>query len=379
MKSLSTMICEQLDVEFRSAKFYQILQAVCFYLVGAKGAFELQSELQDMIDFSKLGISAKDFRLYIMSNNKSLINLKFFLLNIIKTTVEKSEVKALARDCGISSHDGTASYIVVYKHRYKLRRVKYIKTLTKEQIAPHNLDTLETLFANIHNKVMATVRQVTYTRLRFCSSSTNTELRDFHADLMFKAVLSFYRLMPTTQPEAYILNYLRRSVSNDAKNTIKKYTSKKGGRLIGTGKDGFGANRSELLVTSENQLNVRQESDEQISYDSMMAWDIQEEQASNFEVEFSIQQVLERYLHLSNKSRALHILFGHEDQEFTQFLRKNKYIPAGKDQTDFQTKASPEKFRQALALFINVDQPQLEGFIEKIKRQFAGDTKLKVV
>jgi hypothetical protein len=378
--TIRDLICSELDLVFRSSKFYQVLQTLCQYIVGTKGAFEFQSDLQAIVDFTELPISAKDFRLKLLALNKSQIGLKFYTLNIIRYNVNKEDIKQLSLRCGLDKKDGLAVYIVMNPIRHKLRRNDYIKTLDKDLIDPANIPKLEQLFVSLYSKMLATVRQIAYTRLRFCSTSTNQELKDFHSDLMMKAVQAFYRLVPTTQSDAYILNYLRRSISNDAKNMIKKYTSKKNGRLIGTGKDQFGANRSELIVISENQLNIRQEDDESVSYDQLMAWDITVDSLNTSEIEFSIQQILEKYSHLRNKSRALRILLGQEDQEFTDWLKTKHIIKQDQDNLDLQDKLCPEDFQDVVATYLNVDKPQLGAFISKIKSQFGhhASTKSKV-
>lgn len=375
---LRDLICSELDLEFRSSKFYQVLQCICQYIVGTKGAFDFQSEIQAIVDFSELDISAKDFRLKLLSVNKSQIGLKFYVLNLIRTNVEKSDVKELAVRCGLDKKDGLAVYVVIHPLRFKLRRHEYVKSLDKELIDPSNIRKLEQLFVSLYGKMLSTAKQIAYTRLRFCSTSTNQEMKDFHADLMMKAVQSFYRLVPTTQPDAYILNYLRRSISNDAKNMIKKYTSKKNGRLIGTGKDQFGANRSELLVVSENQLNIKSDSDDQVSYDQLMAWDITVDSLTTSEIEFSIQQILEKYSHLTTKSRALKLLFGQEDPEFTHWLQEKNLIKPDQDNVDLQDRVSPVEFQAVIADFLKVDKPQLGAFLSKIKDQFGHHERSKV-
>lgn len=374
--SLSDLITTHLSIAKNSNTFAKVLQQLCYYIVGAKGAFELQHDLKKTVDFTALDISAKSFRLLVVTTDRAMIGLKFYMLNVIKgnyTTYQ--ETVSLAKQCGIDLTDAKLAYAVVNKSKYSLRRVAYIRALTPTAINPDNLATLEAKFSPIYKDVMKTVRSVVFKKLRFVSNSTNTEFSDFHSDLTVKMLQVFYLKMPTTMSDAHILSYMRQAMGNETVNLIKRYTSKKRGRLIGTGKDGFGANRSELLVTSENQLNVHSDSEDTLEYDSLMAWDIQVTTMHSAEIEFSIQQVLERYKHLRNKSRLLRILLGQEDAAFTVWLHKTKYITASDlDNVDFQTKSTPKKFKRALTTYFKLEDKQLDDFLDNVKQQFTGPT-----
>ncbi len=377
MKSLSKLICETFGVEYKSKEFQRILKCCCLYISNIMGAFEFQKEIKKVVAFEDFGFSAKDFRLNLISINKGSVGLRFLILNIIKTNIfTKDELKRLSREFKVSSSDAVCSYTIINSIKHKLRRHKYVASISKELISPEAYHKQDSLFRVVYPKVLSTIRSVTYNKLRFLSHSTNTEFKDIHGELTIKAIGSFYKLMPTAEPEAYVTNYIRRSVTNHALNMIKTGTTQKRGRLIKAEADGFGGNNFKLLVASENQINVRAEQDEVVIYDSMLAWDVQLETIHTAELEFSITQILEKYKHLRNKSRLLNIVFGQEDTMFSQWLVNNNYINKHDDNIDFQETTTHSTFNSALTHYFKISEEELKTFLLNVRKEFLPNTNL---
>lgn len=367
-------ICNDLNIEYKSDQFYNVFHTTCSYLTGEIDAFGYQASLKKLVSFDTLDISAKDFRLELIRHNKGHLGLRFLCLNLIKTNVVNKELlQQLAEQTGVAPCDAIAANFIYCKkrHKYKARMNEHIRSIPKQLTCCSQLEQIDQMLQRVWPKIMSTIKSTTYNKLRFISSSTNTDFKDLHSDLQVKALQVFYKLMPTSQPEAYIINYVRRAVANHANNVISASTTQKRGRLVKGEADGFGGNNFMLRVASENQLNANIVDNEVIQYDSMMSLDLQLSTMLDNEIEFSVQQVLDRYKHLRRKNRFLRIMFGQEDREFSEWLVHNGYTKED-DHTSYQDRTEPQVFVHAVGRFLRVPPKHVQMFMGTVREHFVG-------
>lgn len=367
-------ICSELNLEYKSDQFYDVFHATVDYLVGVTNAFDYQSSLKELVNFKDLELSAKDFRLELIRHNKGHLGLRMLCLNLIKTNkVTKENLVQWTNVTKVAPCDAIACHKIycINGIKYKARRSERVSSIPKHLTHCSQLTQIDQMLQRIWPKVMTTIKRTTYTKLRFISSSTNTDFKDLHSDLQVKALHAFYKLMPTCQPEAYVINYVRRAVTNHANNVISACTTQKRGRLVKAEADGFGGNNFTLRVASENQLNINMEDNEVIQYDSMMSLDLQLSTMLNEEIQFSVQQVLDRYRHLRRKNRFLRIMFGQEDREFSEWL-VNKGYTKDNDNTVYQDSTDPAEFVSTVGQFLRVPERSLQAFMCTIRQHFVG-------
>jgi len=212
-------------------------------------------------------------------------------------------------------------------------------------------------FHLVYEQVIKYVKAITYRKLRFIAKSTNVELSDIHSELLFKVVQSYYKMYPTDKPFNHVVNYLCRVVHNHAMNFISSSTSLKRGRLVnlglGTKEDIFA-----LTVVSENQLNTNVCDGEEIGYDQMAGTN----PILQFELEFSVSQLLDKYKSKTKKYRMLTLLMGTPDNQFVEWLRARKHLKAQESNTDLQIR-EPDRYRELVISFLGVSRKGANVFL----------------
>ena len=370
MALLYNLIKSELHIKKSHDNFNLILADTCQYIIGSMSAFDYQRALQAKVDFSTLSISAKDFRLMVLALGRYTLNLKLYLLTIIKTTRTPKMYSSwlsfrvkTCRDARVHLVDGELCAKAIEPFRTTMRRNKHVVAIPKEIVNPRQLLHWNLKFNSVvYRAVMKTIRQITFHRLRFISSSTNTDLADLHGDLAIKALQSYYRLVPTTEDDAYIINYLRRAVSNHAKNIIKTYTSQKRGRMVRSGADGFGGSNFDLIVVSENQIKANSDGDV-VSYDQIGDADNSFDGMHNIEARLSIEALRMRYRAMPLRYKVLRLVLGDEDEGFTRFLRARGVLRVGTN-SEYQDRCPSEKYNRLIAEYVDVRHSDIQKFIE---------------
>ena len=367
--------------------FTKVLRDTCFYLVGNIGAFDYQKNLKQYVKFSELPLSAKEFRLAVLELGKYTLNLKLYLLNVVKTNGFPKEFSSrkdfLRKTClaaGVKLRDGARCYKAIHPHIHKLRKCKRIKATPKKIVNPYHREHWHLKFNGVvYKPVMKTIKQITYTKLRFISSSTNAELADLHSELAIKALQTYYRLVPTTADDAYIINYIRRAVSNHAKNIIKTYTSQKRGRMVRSGKDGFGGSNFDLIIVSENQIRAKAGEDgANITYDQLGDAFNAYDGMRSIESMLSIKALKRRYRGVPRKYEVLKILLGEEHAGFTAFLKAKGVMRVGTN-SDFQDRCDTERYLQLIAEFTRISVRSLTKFKNAVGKHYSVEGKVRHV
>lgn len=383
MRSLSYLIYKTLPVEKDSETFYHVLNLTCKYLVGVIGAFDFQHQLKDIVDLTSGEVSAKKFRLLVLDMGSYTLNLKLYLYHIIKTRRVSSKYaskvdfyKEAGQYAKVKPKDAGACYKALRKEFPTLRKHEKIAELSKEIVNPQQITHWHLKFSDVvYKQIMTTVKQITYTKLRFISSSTNIGLSDLHSELMIKALLSYYRLVPTMESDAYIVNFIRRSVSNHAKNVIKTNTSQKRGRMINAGIDGFGGSNYDLIVVSENQFRPKQLEDggtssyENINLETSNV-------ASNLEAKLSLKALRRKYKPFKSKYLVLSLILGDEDEGFTQYLRSTGNLRKGTN-ADFQDRCSSELYLKLIAGYTGTKMTSIRRFLRTVESHYLFEVEEK--
>ena len=386
MRSLSYLICKTLHVDKDSEAFYDVMGCTCKYLIGVTSAFEFQHTLKELVDLDQCDVSAKRFRLMVLDMGRYTLNLKLYLYHIIKTRRVPNRYKTkkqfyceAAKLANVKPVDAGSSFRALKKEFAKIRKHEKVEELTREIVNPSQRMHWHLKFSEVvYSQIITTIRQITYTKLRFISSSTNIDLSDLHSELMIKALLAYYRLVPTMESDAFIVNFIRRSISNHAKNVIKTYTSQKRGRMINAGVDGFGGSNYDLIVVSENQFKKQSgDSDSgNMSYENLYDATATSTSATAVESKLSLKALRRKYKPFKNKYLVLRLVLGDEHEGFTQYLRSKGHLRKGSN-SDFQDRCPAEMYRELISGYTGVKLSSIEKFMRTIEYQYFAENKVK--
>lgn len=367
--SLSRLIAESLDVKLGSVEFYNILAASLRYIVRVDNAYAYQRSLKQLVDFPTLGTSAQKFRLKLGGYKSCSLSLRYLVLNLIRMRkATGDDAKVLGKELNLPWSDTYFTYQLLRndgEFRNSLRTPD-IMNLPRETFKLEAYKNLNDLFGEIYVPVMKYIKHITFSKLRFISSSTNTEFSDLHSDLLVNAIQAFHKLMPCDMSTKHIINYVNRSVHNHALNMIYTATADKRSRLVKGSTDGFNVD-FQLMCVSENQLNLRTTGDDSIGYEDAMSSEYSQALAEKQEGELVVEQLLLRYSGKPKKHSLLSILTGTYHPEFTTWLQDARILRATtSDNVDAQEQCTPETFLAHVCTFLNINLKSAEEFLDSI-------------
>jgi hypothetical protein len=354
----------KLDLECDRAK--QVAQATVLYLCGVTDAYEYQHYMKANVRFRDLDISAKDFRLMLVEKSYFTLNLKFFALNLCKSTMNVDNLQHFAQAFDVVRNDTVMMRRVFEDRRFRreMRASERLQEISPADIDEDSVQRTMADFNDMYVELMKHIRQKTFKKLRFLVKAENSEFSDFNGELLYKAIKAYYMIVPTQKTTAHVLNYLRSTCTNHALNIIGAKTSDKRRRMSNAGSDGFGGTNFSLICVSENQL-ASADGEETLSYEGTLNEQNQFD-GSNMLSELNFERVVQQYGKSNLRRRAIQIVAGQEDSRFTRYLRARDFIRPDEDCTDFVTRTKHENVIDYLADHLGVPNTRLDRFLKKV-------------
>jgi hypothetical protein len=357
--NLTKLIEKYLNLEEDSQDFFDVYAYTISYLTNGITAFVYQKSIKPYIETS---ISAKSFRLLLLKNKFNSLSVKLFLLELSKPKKVASIQQAVevSAQYGLSKRDVLNCYYTWRNSsRFRARLKRAIKSVSGKNTSEHGIE--KEFIEDVYPSVIKYVKFLTYKKLRFLVKANNLDFVDFHNDILIKTLQAYYKLVPTEKSLEYVINYLKRVAHNHVINLISLNTTKKRGRMVCTGINKNNERSFSLLAVSENQIRMADDSGEENSFS------IQNQGSDSFTEkvinEICVTAILDKYKLRPKKYRLLLILSGIVDEQFTQWLRKNKYCSAKEDNSELQDRLDPHDFRKLLSLFLNVDENKVNVFL----------------
>lgn len=341
-----------------------IAECVVSYVIGLDDAYECQRKLKDYIDEQKM--SAQRFRLMLADSSYVHLNLKFFVMNVLKTSSSEDNLIMYGEMFGIEEEDIMLMQDVFDIKGYKTKARKYIADIKRSSISAEAFKDAYRVFNAICPDLMRHIKTKTYTKLRFISSSANIEFYDFHTDLICKAIQTYLKMVPTNKSELHITNYIRNTLNNHTVNIIKSSTTKKRARLVKGESDGFGGNRFEIVAASENQLFHAFGLEETVSYDSLRNSDDNRSEEQRRDSNLNYERIIKRLGKTKKKRELLRLIACEENTKFTRFLKRAKRIAWDQDNVDYHDQAGYEKYFSEVCKFLKVCERKAQRFADRI-------------
>lgn len=364
-KSLFSVI-RRLGIEVADPTFLELASIIVRHVVNAEDAYLCQRQLKESFDFSTVGTSAQQFRLDLADVSYVQYNLKFFALHIIKNGMRQSVLDRFDQFHVVRNDVVLLKKILGARGvRSELNRCAKIEPLTKQMVSVAAFYEASDVFERIHPDLTKYIRGRVYTKLRFISVSSNMEFYDLQMDLMCKAIQTFIKLVPTEQPEAYILNYIRRALANHTTNIIKSHTTQKRKRMVQGAADGFGGHTYEIPVLSENQL-MKTFGIENLNYEAMQDVGVNGEEASRREDELNFESVLRRFGKTRKRRAFIKLVAGVESPQFTEYLISQQLINEEQDNVDFNDKVKADKYIDTVCSFLSIRRWKADKFLNHL-------------
>lgn len=346
-----------------------VARSVVAYLIGADTAFDMQRNVKPVLAKSDTGKSAKVFRLELLEDSQIILDVKFAALNLCYRTPSVETLRDVQADFNIDRNDMVLLKRCFTNRRWrsKIKQSPRVKAVQLRDVTVDNKDRLLEALADISKALMPTIRNVVYKKMRFLANSENMELADFHNELMCKAILAYYMMVPTVRTDAHVINSLRVACTNHALNIINAKTSHKRRRMDNMGSDGFGGYSFSLRTVSENQMMVTVDGIVE-QYDGTMN-DANSGHAERLLSTLSYERLLQRMGRTTVRENILSILSGTECPRFTTYLQECSVIREHEDCVDFVERNSFATIVKRMSTYFKVDADRLTRFLTYVGKE----------
>lgn len=351
---------QSIGIDPQSPDGKRLLEECILCMAGVNTAFDFQHNVKT-IDLTPTGMSGKDLRLKLTEKSYFTLNVKYAALFLGMSPGNADTYnKVQAYICNEDIH--------IFREIFSRRKVK-------ARVKTHCVN-LHLSLPDVHHKVMNVQRKLfdqyistlnkhikfkVYSKLSFVSKAENTPMADLHSEVMVKTLRAYYQLIPTKQPEAYIVNYLRASSTKCVLNMIQAHTTGKRGRMVKGAADGYGGHDYDLVCESENQHRAADGAE--YSYEGV-ANSVSTNDTRQVESTIMYERLLSRYA--GRKRAALEIMAGKNDDGFSVYLRKKNSIKDLDDHSDYQRRVSHITFLNSLADYLGVIREAFMKFISNI-------------
>ncbi len=336
---------KELGVDLQSQAALDYATYILRYIVGLDNAFAFQRNFKGACE------SAKVFRLGLANQAYFTLQLKYAFLSAALGKLTPEQLSSIQADFQIVRDD------MVMLKRVLLQRGlrKEVKTtgVRSSDVTRSRMQFDLQIYQQLYPHVLRVIGSITYRRMRFITTSTNTEFVDLNNELVCKSLNVFYSMMPIRKELAHVKNYVLRAVNNHAINMIEERTSGKRGRLVQGAKDGFGGHNYDLTVVSNNQLKVEEA---EIAYDDLAS------DGSDLTETLDFDRLLKRYS-APNCRTFLLLVTGNEDPAFTDYLRRQKCLRQGEDSSDYYHRADRDQYHAHITAFLGIDKSLSNAFL----------------
>lgn len=349
----------------KSHKFYESAYNISMlYCVRYYDAFEFQSHMKTLLTKNSIRESSKMFRCALVDDSYFILNLKLFVAEYcIKGydhKVDRSEILESIAKYNIDRAD----FVLLLR----MLSNKSNERIIKRQFKTYTLESLVTPleakneFGAMYDTVMGYCRNITFRKLTFIVNSNNMTPQDMHLELMYKAVKTYYSMLPTHKEPLHIINYVKRAVHNHAMNIIKKYKFAKRDRLQST----IGSNGEysfSMITVSENQMRIANDDDNDIGSLCALSGSCIEVGYDLYDIESTIKKILKIY---KNKPRRLlQLIIGDYDADFTNFLKKKRKVTKNTDNTALYN-TNIEEYKDLACNYLNIKRTTCDRFLKHV-------------
>jgi len=351
----------QIGIDPQSHDGMRLIEECILCLSGVNTAFEFQNNVK-AIDLSPTGMSGKDLRLRLAEKAYRSVNVKYAALFLSLVPNNADSYNKLQQF--LSASDVNLFRQIFSRRAFKANVKAYAvgRGLKVQDVSFVAMRRDMKMFETYLPKAMRHIKSRVHKKLTFIIRSDNNTAKDFTSDLTVKVLNAYYKLIPTHQPEAYIVNYIRRSASNEAINVIDKHKTHKRERLVKGKADGFGGNEWDLICASENQTSVNEEGE--TGYESVL--NSHEDHTPSIDSSIMISRLMDRFT--GRKRKILEILSGQIDERFTRFLKAKNKLGRGADHTDYQRRVPHTTFLKTLSQYVGVYPEAFNKFVQYIGR-----------
>jgi hypothetical protein len=352
MTSLAKYISNYFEVNFGSAEFLYIYSSSLKYLTKAITAGELHKRVKTITNKS-----VKVYRLQLVNEGYYLLNVKMWLIHAYANKKNCSwdglaELKAM----GIMKND--RKYLPMFIEDPELKaQVSAVMFQLGGRLSIPTISKLKGLLVSVMEladvKLRPLINNLLWTKLKFLVQCGSLDFESVKSELKAKMIQTFYWLAPYKKESVnhWVMSMIK-PIKHHAINLINFHTTQKRTRMIE--EDGV----YRVVETSMDSIE-----EDTLGDSGRMS--------TNLEAKLIAQQLIDRYGITEKRIRAFRLMAGVYDEQFTEWLRCNKYISGNSnfDNTDFQEQVRNKFFLKLVARYVKLSWTYFKNLIAKIRER----------
>lgn len=337
-----------------------LIEECVMYLAGVTDAFHFQRAVK-AIDLTPTGMSGKDFRLGLQAHSYLTLNVKYAALFLGLMPNNADTYAKLQKFLCATDVREFRNLFARRKLKARVKQSAALRRLTIHDVSYMAMRKHKSIFDHYITKVGNHIKRKVFQKLRFLVKAENQTLKDFHSDVLCKVLRAYHQLVPTKEPEAYILNYMRAAANKHIVNIIEFYTTNKRQRMVSEGVDEHGNHKGFSLVCESDNQHASAQDD--YTYENV-ASTVSTDEARKVEDNILFERLRNRFD--GRKRAAVEIMAGVNDDRFTNYLRERGSLKEGDDHADYQRRVAHTTFLNAIADYLGVVREAFMKFVNKI-------------
>lgn len=370
--SLTTLIRTNFGVGSGSEMFTDIFNATLDYLCNRTSYSQYHKALVATgAEFTE-SFTPKKFRLLISDCGSVLINIRYYLLYLLKLSPQKCTAKfaeSLYSSYGIRKRDAVQCYRYVRKFRkVALKNNAYMNTITLESVTPEVIKQVDRKIAEFTPTLMAHAKKKATYQLRFIWSVNNDSAMSMATDLYIRAVYAYKKMSPQVLDisDEHALNKLRTAINNESANVANANSTQKRARMVNVGKDN--KENAQFVLIVESQSQFREMEDGSIPELGEYALEPNQNRLIR-DLDVAVTRLCDKHKG-SRRGVLLNIIFNRQVSGFMKFLRRKDIItPCQQDTIDVISRMGRPKFFRLLSEYLNVDMDWISEYVESLNTE----------
>ncbi len=370
--SLTALIKSNFHIGSGNPVYSEIYNATLDYLCDRTSYSQYHKALAATgAEFTE-SFTPKKFRLLVSDCGSILLNLRFYLIHLLKVSPKKCTPKyaeSMYAKYELRKIDAVQCFKYVRKHRKNaLKNNSSMNSITIDRVSPETILTINRKLSEFTPALMEHAKKKAHFQLRFVWSVNNDSALSMATDLYIRAVFAYKKMSPQILDvtDEHALNKLRTSINNESANIANANSTQKRARMVNVGSDNKDNAQYVLIVESQSQFREMEDG----TIPELGDYAVEPTQSKMLrDLDVAVTRLCDKH-EGSRRGELLNILFNRKVKKFMKYLRARDVIASGNlDIIDVITRMGRPKFFRILSEYLNVSVEKISKYVDTLQNE----------
>lgn len=367
--SLTYLIKTNFGIGSSNETFTSIFDATLDHLCNRTNYSQYHKALSSTgADFTE-NFTPKKFRLLISDCGTVLLNLRFYLLHLLKISKAKctaTYAEDLYKSYGIRKRDAVQCFKYVRKYRnVALKNNSFMSEISINEVSPEKIKQIDRKLFEFTPALMEHAKKKAQYQLRFIWSVNNDSAQSMATDLYIRAVYAYKKMSPQVLnvSDEHALNKLRTAINNESANVANANSTQKRARMVNVGSDNKENAQFVLIVESQSQFREMEDG----TIPELGDYAVESPQKKMIrDLDIAVTRLCDKHKG-SRRGELLNIIFNRKIKKFMKFLRRKEVITLSQmDIIDVVTRMGRPKFTRLLGEYLGLKVEVVKDYIDTL-------------